>query len=107
METKSNTEYGGEKNSLIAAGMVSQSCQVCNGDLSRMLYSKISLINLYPTRQPNKAVRICTIINEQSNRPLTCTAFLGWLVGCLVGFYGIFNAKSIFIQISSISNNSV
>ena len=72
-DTEPNREYGGEESPPTAAGVVSKCTQVCGGNLLERSCSKISLINIHSTGQPDNAVKMWAMIDEQSNRSLACS----------------------------------
>ncbi|KAI7789362.1 hypothetical protein IRJ41_022847, partial [Triplophysa rosa] len=49
--------------------------EVCKGDLSNKSCSKISLVKVYPKGQPEKALKVYVILDEQSNRSLARSEF--------------------------------
>jgi len=73
-DPRSNIENGGEGSSP-TAGIVTKCTQVCGGDLSGKSCSKIVLVEVYPVKQPDKAIRTYAIVDDQSNRSLASSDF--------------------------------
>lgn len=73
---KPTHEHGGEDESVGQNVAVTSKCtEVCGGDTTGRSCSKICLVKVFPTGQPDKAVKLYAILDEQSNRSLVRSEF--------------------------------
>ncbi|XP_039885710.1 uncharacterized protein LOC120732292 [Simochromis diagramma] len=69
--------YGGEEREGEAsvANVTSKCTEVCGDSVGSRSCSKICLVRVYPAGQPEKAVKMYAVLDEQSNRSLAKTYF--------------------------------
>ncbi len=74
-EAVSLPQHGGEEVSTPPKEVEANGTEDCRGDLSNKSCSKISLAKVYPKGQPEKAMKVYVILDEQSNRSLARSEF--------------------------------
>ncbi|XP_073772958.1 uncharacterized protein [Danio rerio] len=74
-ETVSLPLHGGEQVSTSLEEVEAHCTEVCRDDHSSKSCSKISLAKVYPKGQPEKAMKVYVILDEQSNRSLARSEF--------------------------------
>ncbi len=74
-EAVSLPQHGGEEVTIPPTEVEANCTEVCRGDLSNKSCSKISLAKVYPKGQPEKAMKVYVILDEQSNRSLARSDF--------------------------------
>ncbi|XP_075431592.1 uncharacterized protein LOC142468854 [Ascaphus truei] len=68
-------EHGGEKEEGEPTSVTSQRTEVCGKEGDKMSCSKICLVAVHPQGQPEKAIRMYAILDDQSNRSLVRSEF--------------------------------
>eukprot|EP00079_Xenopus_tropicalis_P036616 XP_017950387.1 PREDICTED: uncharacterized protein LOC101733460 [Xenopus tropicalis] len=74
--TPASTHGGEEQGHVPASPKISTSCtEVCGEGCSAKCCAKVCLVQVYPEGQPEKAIRIYAILDDQSNRSLARPQF--------------------------------
>ncbi|XP_049322874.1 uncharacterized protein LOC125782565 [Astyanax mexicanus] len=69
------TVHGGEEDTGSSDSVTATCTEVCGEDSSERSCSKICLVKVFPTGQKEKAIKLYTIIDDQSNRSLVKSSF--------------------------------
>lgn len=68
-------DHGGEDKEPNATSVTSKCSEICGNSTSSRSCSKICLVKVYPVDQPERAVKVYAVLDEQSNRSLAKTDF--------------------------------
>lgn len=68
-------DHGGEQEEPTATDVTSKCTEICGNSAGSRSCSKICLVRVYPVGQPERAVKMYTVLDEQSNRSLAKTDF--------------------------------
>lgn len=75
--TEPDVEHSGEQGDALTSEITSKCTLVCGGNIAGRSCSKIlsCLVKVYPTNQPDQAIRLYAVHDEQSNCSLVCSEF--------------------------------